>query len=146
MTDIQQMIDTFEIQALSVDFTDSSMMRDWDRFASLFAEDGAWRMPHIDVVLASRVEIREGIERLREGMWEYFVQNVHPGTISLDGDTASGRAFIEEFGRFRDGKCLLNYAVYHDRYVRTADGWRFADRLYEIRYLDTNPLSGRPPS
>jgi hypothetical protein len=35
-----------------------------------------------------------------------------------------------------------NYAVYHDRYQRTPDGWKFTERVYEIRYLDTSPLAG----
>ena len=38
----------------------------------------------------------------------------------------------------------LNYAVYHDRYRRTPDGWMFVERVYEIRYLDTTPLAGSP--
>jgi hypothetical protein len=29
---------------------------------------------------------------------------------------------------------------------RTPDGWRFAERADEIRYLDTTPLTGSPPS
>jgi hypothetical protein len=41
----------------------------------------------------------------------------------------------------RDGS-HLNYAIYHDRYRRTPEGWRFAERVYEIRYLDTTPLAG----
>jgi hypothetical protein len=32
------------------------------------------------------------------------VQNTHPGTIALAGDTASGRAYIHELGRARDGR------------------------------------------
>ena len=36
----------------------------------------------------------------------------------------------------------LNYAVYHDRYRRTPDGWRFSERAYELKYLDTSPLAG----
>ena len=57
-----------------------------------------------------------------------------------------------EFGRLRDGighladgSSYLNYSVYHDRYERTAEGWKFAERLYEIRYVDTTPLAGSPP-
>ena len=145
MTTLEGLSDLLEIQALSTEFTDASMMHDWDRFASLFAEDGAWRMPHIEVELTTRDDIRAGVERLREGLWEYFVQNAHPGPIRIDGDTAQGRAYIEEFGKFRDGGFLHNHAIYHDQYRRTPDGWRFADRLYEIRYLDTDPLPGGPP-
>jgi hypothetical protein len=144
MSELQAVADRFEIEALRGEFTDASMMHDWDRFASLFTQDGAWRMPHINEEFVSREEIRAGIERLR-GLWDYFVQNAHPGTIQLDGDTAVGRAYIAEFGRFRDGKSLLNYSVYHDRYQRTSDCWRFAERVYEVRYLDTNPLAGWAP-
>ena len=38
-----------------------------------------------------------------------------------------------------------NYAVYHDRYRRTRDGWKFAERVYELRYVDTTPLTGTAP-
>ena len=144
MSDLQVIADRVEIEALRGEFTDASMMRDWDRFASLFTEDGAWRMPHINEELVSRDEIRAGVERLR-GLWDFFVQNAHPGTIQLEGDTAVGRAYIAEFGRFRDGGTLLNYSVYHDRYRRTPDGWKFAERAYEIRYVDTTPLAGSAP-
>ena len=77
--------------------------------------------------------------------WDYFVQTVHPGMIRLEGDTAVGRAYVSEFGRFRDGRSVLNYSLYHDRYRRTPDGWKFAERAYEVRYLDTTPLAGSAP-
>jgi hypothetical protein len=31
--------------------------------------------------------------------------------------------------------------VYHNGYQRTADGWRFTERVYEVKYLDTTPLA-----
>jgi hypothetical protein len=56
-----------------------------------------------------------------------------------------GFAYIAEFGRLREGSSHLNYAVYHDRYGRTPDGWKFADRLYEVKYVGTTPLAGSAP-
>jgi uncharacterized protein (TIGR02246 family) len=143
-TDLQTMSDRLEIEALRGEFTDAGMTYDLDRFASLFTDDGVWRIPGA-AEFFSRIEIRAGIERLR-GFWDYFVQTTHPGTIQLDGDTATGRAYIAEFGRLRDGSSHSNYAVYHDRYRRTPDGWRFAERTYEIRYLDSTPLAGSVPA
>jgi SnoaL-like domain len=96
------------------------------------------------VEIDGRDQIRAGVERLR-GLWAFFVQTAHPGTIQLDGDTAAGRAYVSEFGRFRDGGSTLNYSVYHDRYRRTPDGWRFAERTYEVRYVDDTPLPGSVP-
>jgi ketosteroid isomerase-like protein len=134
MSNLQAIADRFEIEALRGEFTDAGMMRDYDRFASVFTQDGVWRIPDANVEFVSRDEIRAGIERL-QGLWEYFVQTVHPGTIRIEGDTAGGRAYVSEFGRFRDGRSQLNYSVYHDRY----------QRVYEVRYLDTTPLAGSAP-
>jgi ketosteroid isomerase-like protein len=144
MSNLQAIADRVEIEALRGEFTDAGMMHDWDRLASLFTPDGAWRMPHANKEFLSREEIRAAVERLR-GLWDYFVQTVHPGTIQLAGDTAVGRSYVAEFGRFRDGGSHLNYSVYHDRYQRTPDGWRFTERVYEVRYVDTTPLAGSTP-
>jgi hypothetical protein len=50
-----------------------------------------------------------------------------------------------ELGHMRDGSSQVNYSVYHDRYQRTPDGWKFTERVYEVRYLDTTPLAGSAP-
>jgi ketosteroid isomerase-like protein len=144
MSDFQRMADRFEIEALRGEFTDAIMMHDYDRFASLFTEDGVWRMPHINIEITGREEIRAWEERA-QGLLDFFVQTTHPGTIQLLGDTAVGRAYISEIGHLRDGSSGLNYAVYHDRYRRTPHGWKFAERVYEVRYLDPTPLSGSAP-
>jgi ketosteroid isomerase-like protein len=144
MRDLQAIADRVEIEALCGEFTDAVMQHDYDRLASLFTPDGAVRMPHIHAEAVSREEIRAGIERL-QGLWDYFVQTTHPGAIRLDGDTASGRAYIAELGHLRDGSSHLNYAIYHDRYRRTPEGWKFTERVYEVRYVDTTPLTGSAP-
>jgi ketosteroid isomerase-like protein len=144
MTDFQAIADRVEIEALRGEFTDAAMMSDRTRLSSLFTPDGALRMPNIPVELVGREEIRAGGERL-QAQWEFFVQTTHAGTIQLDGDTATGRAYIQELARARDGRQGMNYAVYHDRYQRTGDGWKFTERVYEVRYLDTTPLAGWAP-
>ncbi|PPS68097.1 MULTISPECIES: nuclear transport factor 2 family protein [Streptomyces] len=143
MSDVQAIADRVEIEALRAEITDAVMMRDYDRVASLFTPEGTLRWPHVDREFVGREEIRAGVER-GQGLWEFFVQNVHPGVIRLDGDTAAGRAYIQEFGRMRDGSSHLNFALYHDRYERTPDGWKFSERVYEVRYLDASPLAGSP--
>jgi ketosteroid isomerase-like protein len=144
MSDFQAIADRVEIEALRGEFTDAAMMRDRARLASLFTHDGALRMPNIPAELVGRDQIRAGGERL-QALWEFFGQTTPPGTIQLDGDTATGRAYIQELARARDGRQGLNYAIYHDRYQRTGDGWKFTERVYEVRYLDTTPLAGSAP-
>jgi ketosteroid isomerase-like protein len=144
MSDLQAIADRVEIEALRGEYTDAVMMGDRDRLASLFTPDGVLRMPNIPAEFVGREQIRAGRERL-VALWEFFVQNTHPGTIQLDGDTASGRAYLFELARLRDGWSGLNYAIYHDRYQRTPDGWKFAERIYEVRYHDNSPLTGSAP-
>ena len=144
MTDSQAVADRVEIEALRGEFTDAVMMNDHDRLASLFTPGGAVRIPFGHIEAAGREQIR-ALGQRRQALADFFVQTTHPGTIQLAGDTASGRAYIQELGRFRDGRSELNYAIYHDRYRRTGDGWKFAERVYEVRYLDTSPLAGSAP-
>jgi ketosteroid isomerase-like protein len=141
VSDFQAIADRVEIEALRGEYTDAAMMSDYDRVASLFTPDGALRMPNVPVDLEGRDQIRGWGDR-RDALVEHFIQTTHPGTIQLDGDTATGRAYLHELIRLRDGSSYLNYAIYHDRYQRTADGWRFTERVYEVRYLDTAPLPG----
>ncbi len=142
MSDFQAIADRVEIEALRGEFTDGAMMRDYDRVAALFTPDGALRMPNIPAELIGPEQIRAFGRRVPE-IVEFLVQTTHPGTIQLAGDTATGRAYLQEVGRTRDGRSELNFAIYHDRYRRTADGWKFTERVYQVRYHDTTPLAGQ---
>ena len=144
MNDFQAIADRVEIEALRGEFTDAAMMCDYDRLALLFTPDGALRMPNVPAELEGPEEIRAWGERV-PALVDYLVQTTHPGSIQLDGDTASGRAYICELIHLRDGSSELNYAVYHDRYQRTPHGWKFTERVYEVRYHDTTPLAGSAP-
>lgn len=146
MSDLQAIADRVEIEALRGEFTDAVMMNDHDRLASLFTPDGALRIPLGNIEAVGPEEIRALGER-RQALTDYFVQTTHLGTIQLDGDTATGRAYLSEIARGRDGNSHQNYFVYHDRYQRTSDGWKFTERVAEFRYLDdTTPLAGSAPN
>ena len=145
MSDLQAIADRVEIEALRGEFSDAVMMNDHDRLASLFTRDGVVRIPEAGIEAAGPEEIRALGER-RQALMDYFVQTTHPGTIQLDGDTATGGAYMFELIGLRDGGSELNYAIYHDRYRRTPDGWKFTERVYEVRYHDTTPLAGSAPA
>jgi hypothetical protein len=144
MCEPKDLTDLVEIQALYAEFTDAVMMNDHQRFGSLFTPEGALRIPDASIDAVGPAQIRALGEK-REAFAECFVQNTHPGTVDVDGDTASGRSYMFELFQLRDGTSYVNYAVYHDRYERTSDGWRFAERVYEVRYVDATPLAGGVP-
>ncbi|OLF05975.1 DUF4440 domain-containing protein [Actinophytocola xinjiangensis] len=144
MSNLAAIVDRVEIEALRGEHVDAPLSGDYDRFAALFTDDAVWRIPFANVELVGRAEIRAGIERLQNA-WEFWVQNTHTGMIRLDGDTATGREYVFELGRQGTGTSVVMYGVFHDRYRRTEDGWRFAERVLRPRYLDTTPLTGGPP-
>ena len=45
MSNLESMVDRFEVEALRGEFTDAAMMRDSDRLASLFTQGGVVRIP-----------------------------------------------------------------------------------------------------
>jgi ketosteroid isomerase-like protein len=141
MNDSQAVADRIEITALQAEYTDAAMMSDHERLASLFTDDAVYRIPDAKIEKSGRSEIRAGFEDLAT-RWEFFVQTTQPGSITVHGDTAAGRAFVFELGRLRDGRSVRNHSLFHDRYRRTADGWKFAERVFEVRYFDPTPLTG----
>jgi ketosteroid isomerase-like protein len=144
MSDFQAIADRVEIEALRGEFTDAVMMNDHERLASLFTLDGAVRIPLANIEAVGREQIRALSER-RQTLADYFIQTAHPGTIEVDGDAATGRAYLSEVARGRDIGSQLSYFVYHDGYQRTPDGWKFTERIAEFRYVDTTPLAGSAP-
>src|SRR2546423_15192011 len=100
-----------EMGALRGEFPDGGMRRARARLASLFTPDGALRMPNIPAELAGREQIRAGGVRL-QAQWEFFVQTTHPGTIQLDGATATGRAYIQELARTQAVRQCAISAIY----------------------------------
>jgi ketosteroid isomerase-like protein len=145
MSDMQSIADRVEIEALRGEYSDAVMMRDYERVAALFTADGVLRMPNVPVELVGHDEMRAWGERVPH-ILEYLIQTSHPGVIRLAGDTATGRAYLHEVIRTRDGHSEVNIAIYHDRYRRTPDGWRFTERTYEVRYRDNSPLAGIAPA
>lgn len=144
MFDFQATVDRVEIEALRAEFTDAAMTNDHARLASLFVADGVLSIPDAGVRAVGRDQIKALGQRREEG-FDIFVQATHPGVVEVTGDVAAGRAYISEMIKLHDGASHQNYAIYHDRYQRAVDGWRFVERIYEIRYLDTTPLPGARP-
>jgi hypothetical protein len=99
-------------------------------------------MPYVNAEAADPDEIHAWGERRRLS-WTTSCKP-HPGTTRLDGDTASGRACIQELIRLRDGRSELNTPSTATSAPR--DGWKLTERVYEVRYLDTTPLAARRPA
>jgi hypothetical protein len=68
-----------------------------------------------------------------------------PAIIEVDGDRATAHSIIRECGKYAGRQtCLEVLGLYDDELVRTADGWRFARRVFTVRGI--HDYETAPPS
>lgn len=131
-----------EIRDLVHRYSDAVVHADRDQWAGTWAADAVW-----DLGRGRRVEGRDAIlEAWITAMTRFdaVVQTVMNGTADLDetAGTGSGRWYIHEVMQRSAGDRTLMVGHYDDRYVRTADGWRFAERSLVQHYAGPADLSG----
>ena len=113
---------------------------DWDALDAIFTDDAT-------IDYTSSGGQRGGYAHMKAWLaWvlprfavrQHFVTNRE---ITIDGDTATSRASLyNPMGTRRpDGGLDFFYtgATYHDRWRRTADGWRIFERVLEEHWRDT---------
>lgn len=134
--------DELAIRDLAARFTDAVNERDVDAFRRLWTDDAVWEIgPPLSAKAQGVDDIVALFVRLLEPK-KLFVQLTHSGVIQFAGDAEARARFTErERGRGLNDY-YENLAVYRDEVVRTADGWRFKQRTYDYRYLDTSAFSG----
>jgi len=123
-----------EIRELLARYADGVNRRDIDAWSEVWMEDG--------ISITNGVVKREGREAIvalyakAMNNTESMLQLVHNGYIDVDGDSATGRWYVSEHHGLGDGKSIYLIGVYQDRYVRTTQGWKFAERHFDQLYLE----------
>jgi len=111
------------------------------RIADLFTKDGVWSGP--GVRMEGERQLRKGFQARQDNkarMSRHVCSNLLVDVI--DEDNATGTVYLtlyrhdgEEGRGFSpiEGPALVG--EYRDRFVRTADGWRFAERVIESAFV-----------
>ena len=126
--------DHVEIQALNAAYTHSLDSGDAERWAETFTPDGVLEMvaagdseltPLRIAGRADLAEFAEGAHRANGGRMRNWQSQV---MVTSTSEGAEGRCYLMLF-RTLDGPATIQTSgVFTDRLVRTADGWRFAER------------------
>ncbi|RZK00076.1 MAG: nuclear transport factor 2 family protein [Novosphingobium sp.] len=109
--------------------------KDWEGWGQLFTEDF-----HQDVT-GSGGGVFDGRDaavaatRASIGTAKTAHQ-VHSPEISIDGDAATAIWALQDRVIWDGGRALTGYGHYHERYVRTADGWRIAEQRLTRLHMD----------
>lgn len=143
MLTAEEISDRFEIDDLLTRYTIAIDTKDWDLLGTVYTPDafidysasggGKGQYPEVAAWLAETLALFP--------MTQHFCTNRR---ITLDGDSATGRAYFYNPMGSADGKGGLKLfyvgGYYNDRFVRTPEGWRIAERIEEMAFMDT----GRP--
>jgi hypothetical protein len=54
-------------------------------------------------------------------------------TVQLAGQTATARSYFSVLQLAENGICPILAGEYRDRFVRAADGWQFAERIFDSK-------------
>lgn len=132
------MHDEFAIQAVINLSSEGASRGAFEQVGSCYTEDGIWETP------VGRFEGKAAFlpaMAQTAGMFEYIVQANSPAVIKVDGDKATARSVIREHGKLAGadiGMEILGH--YADTFVRTADGWKFTHRLFELQGMHNMSL------
>ena len=141
--DIQSLVDRLLIRELIDEYSNVVTQKCWDRLPELFVEDCAWRTRGSNFRdIVGRGQVVEAIIAVVKGYRMVF-QMPHAPRILLEGDTASATTLMNEVIKVDDETGRLVLAVYKDAFVRTAEGWKFKERVFQGSYLEPCAMPGR---
>lgn len=142
---LEALADRLELQQLVVDYAYAIDERAFDRLDAVFTAD-AWIDYSAMGGLAARYpEIREWLAKALKDFPAYM-HLVGNCSFEIRGDEASGKVACFNpmvLPRGRDGgeETMFLGLWYHDRYVRTAEGWRICERVEQRCYDFNIPLA-----
>lgn len=138
-----QLQDRYDVGQVMIRYATSVDQRDMRRYGSCFADDV--------VVTGFGADAIEGCDAwvaYVERALERFAGTHHQITnqeVELDGDSAHLRSYVQATHEIADDPehLLILFAIYDDRLVRTADGWRITRHELE-RLIDSKRVRITP--
>lgn len=136
---VQEISDRIEIQDLLVRYTVAIDTKDWKLLDRCFLPDAKVDYTATGGIKGSYPEVRVWLEKAL-GAFPMTVHYISNSTVTLEGDTARARTYVlNPMGFPKPDGNLHIFTVggfYVDRLVRSADGWRIAERVEEQAFLE----------
>ncbi|MGY2700822.1 nuclear transport factor 2 family protein [Nocardioides sp. HB32] len=136
------MDDVTAISQLKYRYLRSLDTKAWDEFADCFVPEATG--DYNGLVFDDRAAL---VSYMKENLPEGFLtmHQVHHPEVSVDGDAASGRWYLQDKVIVPAVQFMLEGAAfYDDRYVRTPAGWRVAHTGYRRTFEITYDLADLP--
>ncbi len=140
---LRTLADRAELQDLLVRYATAIDTRRWDGLDDVFLPDARLDYRSAGGIEGAYPEVRDWLAAVLP-MFRVTQHLVLNSRIELAGDEARGTtAFLNPNEATIDGEPWIFTVggTYHDRFVRTAAGWRIARRVEETRWWD-HPMPG----
>jgi hypothetical protein len=139
---LQELSDRLEINDLLVAYSYAIDFRQWDELDNVFTADAVIDYTETGGPRGTLTETKEFLAKAMP-MFAAFQHNVGASQIMVDGDTATGRTICHNpmvLDKGEDMPHVWFYGLwYRDRFVRTAAGWRIAERYEEASWAYNLP-------
>ena len=136
------MDDAEQIRQLKYRYLRSLDTKQWEEFEACFVAEAT--ADYDGLVFDDRAAL-VGYMRDHLGEGRLTLHQAHHPEIAVDGDTATGRWYLQDKVLVPEFRFMLEGAAfYEDRYVRTPEGWRVAHTGYRRTFEVTYDLSQLP--
>lgn len=134
------MDDRVEIQNTINLYHQAGSLGDLEQMVATFTPEAVWEFTQSGRRFEGHAAIHEAAVGFTAPL-EYVAQINAPALITLEGDTATARTAVRETAKIagRD-EGIEAFGVYVDRLVRTAEGWRFTHRAFDLKWMHRVPI------
>lgn len=129
--ELRALLDRDEIERLLKRYARALDDKDYDVLDSCFTMDARIDFSEAGGIDAPYPEVKTWLKQVLDPLVEmqHFITNVE---VELENDTATGRTYTLNVNGIGDTSGAVRHmvvgAVYEDRFVRTGQGWRIAQR------------------
>ncbi|WP_445162689.1 nuclear transport factor 2 family protein [Mycobacterium sp. Dal123C01] len=131
--------DRQDISDLLVRYATGIDRRDWPLFRTVFTDD--CELDYGEIGTWQGVDAVTDFMDTTHAMAGNTLHRLTNQAITLNGDTASARTYVDAVIMFGDNQSGVNaWGFYDDEIVRAADGWRIARRRFtQVRITTFGP-------
>jgi ketosteroid isomerase-like protein len=133
---VRDLADLEAIRDLARRYAHCVWQNDVEGVVALFSDDGEMD-PGVREPIRGKASLRPAFEQMLLGAGS-FRPFIGQHVVDLAGDSATGTCYID-LRAVVAGQSMIGGGWYEDRYVRTADGWRFRSRKVVLSFF--GPLS-----
>jgi len=119
------------LRQLLTRYCDSVNRNDVAEFTSMWTNDATWVANGKPVT--GRANIVASFEKGRKKVpWIVHVEPLAVFDVDEQSGEGTGRVTVQEQSKMPGGQVASTVGTFHDRYVRTPQGWQFAERRFEL--------------